>query len=59
MWALSHSTAAHKGLRNAYFAERGLVSETPRTYGIFLRENREIRESLTADGAVGRKSPVR
>ena len=26
LWALSHSTAAHKGLRNAYFAERGLVS---------------------------------
>jgi hypothetical protein len=29
-------------------------SETPRTCGIFLRENREIRGSLTADGAVGR-----
>jgi hypothetical protein len=26
LWALSHSTPAHRGLRNAYFAERGLVS---------------------------------
>jgi len=26
LWALSHSPAAHQGLRNAYFAERGLVS---------------------------------
>jgi hypothetical protein len=26
LWALSHSSAAHRGLRNAYFAERGLVS---------------------------------
>jgi group II intron reverse transcriptase/maturase len=25
-WALSHTTATHRGLRNAYFAERGLVS---------------------------------
>ncbi|MFI5300981.1 MAG: group II intron reverse transcriptase/maturase [Polyangiales bacterium] len=26
LWALSHSPAANRGLRNAYFAERGLVS---------------------------------
>jgi len=26
LWALSHSPATHRGLRNAYFAERGLVS---------------------------------
>jgi len=26
LWALSHSPAVHRGLRNAYFAERGLVS---------------------------------
>ena len=25
-WALSHNLAVHQGLRNAYFAERGLVS---------------------------------
>jgi len=25
-WALSHCSAVHRGLRNAYFAERGLVS---------------------------------
>jgi group II intron reverse transcriptase/maturase len=25
-WALSHCAAVHRGLRNAYFAERGLVS---------------------------------
>lgn len=25
-WAMSHSPAVHQGLRNAYFAERGLVS---------------------------------
>ena len=34
-------------------------SETPRTCGIFLCENREIRESLTADGAVGRIGKAR
>ncbi len=26
LWAQSHTPAAHRGLRNAYFAERGLVS---------------------------------
>lgn len=26
LWALSHDSAVHRGLRNAYFAERGLVS---------------------------------
>ncbi|MFT3768459.1 MAG: group II intron maturase-specific domain-containing protein [Minicystis sp.] len=26
LWALSHSTPVHRGLRNAYFADRGLVS---------------------------------
>jgi hypothetical protein len=26
IWALSHTAAANRGLRNAYFAERGLVS---------------------------------
>lgn len=26
LWALSHSPAAHRGLRNAFFAERGLMS---------------------------------
>ena len=26
VWALSHTPAMHQGLRNAYFAERGLVS---------------------------------
>jgi RNA-directed DNA polymerase len=26
LWALSHNTAVERGLRNAYFAERGLVS---------------------------------
>jgi group II intron reverse transcriptase/maturase len=26
VWSLSHSSAANRGLRNAYFAERGLVS---------------------------------
>ena len=26
MWALSHDSAVHRGLRNAYFADRGLVS---------------------------------
>jgi RNA-directed DNA polymerase len=29
-WALSHSTAVDRGLRNAYFAERGLVSVAKR-----------------------------
>jgi group II intron reverse transcriptase/maturase len=28
LWALSHSSAVDRGLRNAYFAERGLVSLT-------------------------------
>jgi len=26
LWALSHDSAVHRGLRNAYFADRGLVS---------------------------------
>lgn len=26
LWALSHCSAVHRGLRNAYFADRGLVS---------------------------------
>jgi hypothetical protein len=26
LWALSHDAAVDRGLRNAYFAERGLVS---------------------------------
>jgi RNA-directed DNA polymerase len=26
LWALSHNPAVDRGLRNAYFAERGLVS---------------------------------
>ena len=26
LWAQSHNPATHQGLRNAYFAERGLVS---------------------------------
>jgi group II intron reverse transcriptase/maturase len=30
LWALSHSPAVDRGLRNAYFAERGLVSLTER-----------------------------
>jgi hypothetical protein len=34
-------------------------SETPCTCGIFLRENREIRVSLTANGAVGRIGKAR
>jgi group II intron reverse transcriptase/maturase len=29
-WAMSHNSAAHQGLRNAYFAERGLVSVAER-----------------------------
>lgn len=29
-WALSHNSAIHQGLRNAYFAERGLVSVAER-----------------------------
>jgi len=28
LWSLSHNTATHQGLRNAYFAERGLKSVT-------------------------------
>ena len=30
LWALSHSAPVDRGLRNAYFAERGLVSLTAR-----------------------------
>ena len=39
VWALSHSFAAHQGLRNAYFAVRGLVS---------LRERWRTRYEHTA-----------
>jgi len=37
LWALSHSSAVHKGLRNAYFAERGLVSLVARWRGLHSR----------------------
>ena len=30
LWALSHDAAVDRGLRNAYFAERGLMSITER-----------------------------
>jgi group II intron reverse transcriptase/maturase len=34
LWALSHDPAVERGLRNAYFAERGLVSLRERLRGI-------------------------
>ena len=41
IWALSHCAAVHRGLRNAYFAERGLVSlkqewQTRRTEAVVI-----------------------
>ena len=35
LWALSHDSAVHRGLRNAYFAERGLVSLKDRFQAIW------------------------
>jgi RNA-directed DNA polymerase len=35
LWALSHDPAVHRGLRNAYFAERGLVSLKERFQAIW------------------------
>jgi group II intron reverse transcriptase/maturase len=35
LWALSHDAAVHRGLRNAYFAERGLVSLKERFQAIW------------------------
>jgi RNA-directed DNA polymerase len=35
LWALSHDSAVHRGLHNAYFAERGLVSLKERFQAIW------------------------
>jgi hypothetical protein len=37
LWALSHDPAVERGLRNAYFAERGLVSLRERLRGIWAQ----------------------
>lgn len=37
LWALSHSTAVDRGLRNAYFAKRGLVSVEERWRDFWAR----------------------
>ena len=36
-WALSHTHAVDRGLRNAYFAERGLVSLLNQCYRIHYK----------------------
>ena len=38
LWALSHDSAVHRGLRNAYFANRGLVSLS----GLWKAKHQEI-----------------
>jgi hypothetical protein len=37
LWALSHTSAIERGLRNAYFAERGLVSLAERWEALLQR----------------------
>lgn len=52
--AVNRCGRPHARCRHREAASDPARSETPRTCGIFLRENREIRALLTADGAVGR-----
>jgi group II intron reverse transcriptase/maturase len=48
IWVLSHNSAVERGLRNAYFAERGLVSlaELYRQYLLLLAAPRQLKLDL-------------
>lgn len=46
LWALSHSAAVDRGLRNAYFAERGLVSLAQRWWELSRRIAAPVQLSL-------------
>jgi group II intron reverse transcriptase/maturase len=50
-WALSHDTVMHHGLRNAYFAERGLVSLEERFSVIWADINAPVQLALFGDTA--------
>ena len=52
-WALSHTNAVDQGLRNAYFAKRGLVS----VVGLHRRAHQQIAApELAATGVMGMTS---
>jgi group II intron reverse transcriptase/maturase len=46
LWALSHDAAVHRGLRNAYFAERGLVSLEARFKDLWAAINAPAQQIL-------------
>ena len=49
LWALSHDAAVHRGLRNAYFAERGLISLKQRFTEIWADIPASAQLSLTLE----------
>lgn len=51
LWALSHDPAVHRGLRNAYFAERGLVSLKARFEEIWAANHAPAQLTLKLEPA--------
>lgn len=51
LWALSHDSAVDRALRNAYFAERGLVSLTARFAEIWANTSAPVQLQLALDPA--------
>jgi len=51
LWALSHDSAVDRGLRNAYFAERGLVSLLERFKAIWASAYVPVQLLLALDSA--------
>ena len=49
LWSLSHDYAVHRGLRNAYFAERGLVSLRERFRAIWAPIDAPAQLGLTLE----------
>ena len=54
-WALSHAHAVDQGLRNAYFAKRGLIF----VVDLHHRAHQHTRPLIAATGAVGMTSRSR
>lgn len=49
LWALSHNSAVEQGLRNEYFAERGLVSVAERWKKLYLQSIAIVPVQLSLD----------
>lgn len=50
-WALSHDTVVDRGLRNAYFAEQGLLSLYNRFEGIWAASHAPVQLALALEPA--------